>query len=139
MRSYPAASACGIVDVARITSTTTPTAAGAASPGVKATWTGIGLRYFAHGRNRRKDLLPPPRPRHGPVVLGVRTAHLHGVHDDGAGRDPLPGALGTTTRRAAHDTGRPPRRVRGSRRKGDARTDRPEHPRVHRRARAGQR
>src|SRR5262245_48010289 len=115
-----------MVDVARSTSTTTPTAAGAASAGVKATWTGIQLRYFAHVRNRRKDLLPPPGPGHGAVVLRVRAPDLHGVYDDGARRHPLPRALRTAPGRAAYDDRRAARGVRGSRREGDARADRAE-------------
>ncbi len=35
-------------------------------------------------------LLPPPRPAHRPVVLGVRSPDLHRLHDGGAGRSALP-------------------------------------------------
>jgi hypothetical protein len=43
-RSYPPASAWQIVEVARMTSITTPVGAAAASSGVKATWTRTPVR-----------------------------------------------------------------------------------------------
>ena len=67
-----------------------------------------------------RDLLPPSGPRDRALLLGVRAAHLHGVHDDGACRDPLSGALWQAAGRPARDTRRPARDLRGRRREGDS-------------------
>src|SRR4249919_993506 len=88
-----------IVDVARITSITTPSGALAASAGVKATWTRTDESYRRSGATLRGHvdahaLLPPPEPRDLRLLLRVRPPDLHGVHDAGAGRPALPGPLG---------------------------------------------
>src|SRR5918992_4804940 len=88
-----------MVEVARRTSTTTAIGADAVSAGVKTTSTFIRLRYFEHDGNCRQDLLPPPGSPHGSVLLGVWSPDLHGVHDDGAGRNPLPRARRRTAGR----------------------------------------
>src|SRR3954451_497194 len=98
-----------------MTSTTTPTGAAAASSGVKATCTTATTLTSTSGRTSRDHLLPAPRSRHRPLLLGVRPPDLHRVHDDGAGRDPLPGALRPGTGRRACEPGRPPRQLRGDR------------------------
>src|SRR5690348_15725991 len=95
-----------------MTSTTTPTGASRASAGVNATSIRTRLRYL----DPFALLLSPPGPRDRALLLGMRTAHLLRVHDAGAGRHPLPGALGQAAGRAARDAGRPPRGVRGRRR-----------------------
>ena len=50
---------------------------------------------------RHGDLLPPPEPRDGGVVLELRPADLPGLHDADPGRHALPGVLARRRPRSA--------------------------------------
>ena len=86
-RRYPTASACAIVEVARITSTTIPVGAEAASSGVNATWTRIVARLDRMAETAQ--VLPAPRPGDGRLVLRVRPPICPDCMTFGPGRDPL--------------------------------------------------
>src|SRR4249919_1676868 len=101
-----------IVDVARITSITTPSGAATASAGVKATWTRTAESYRRSGATLRGHvhahaLLPPPEPGDLRLLLRVRPPDLYGVHDRGPGRPALPGPLGQAAGRSARHGGGP--------------------------------
>ena len=74
----------------------------------------------------RTWLRPSSRPcyRHPDRLTGLSCSEcgrpdLHGVHDDGSRRDPLPGALRPAAGRATRDAGVQSRGLRGRRREGD--------------------
>src|SRR3954454_8639533 len=106
-------------------------------PPVKTTSAGavIRHRYAARrGRERPPLLLSPPGPGDRPLVLGMRAPHLLRVHDPGAGRPPLPRALGEAAGSAEGDARGHGRGIApGELRDDDA--DRPQRLRPPRRAR----
>ena len=67
---------------------TIPTGAETSSAGVKATWTRMDAGTLT-ARGRHAVLLPAPRSRDRPQLLGVRPPDLRRLHEHRAGRHPL--------------------------------------------------
>src|SRR6266508_5402533 len=108
-----------MVEVARRTSTTTPTGAAAASAGVNATWTRMDPGTLSpgydgrHGVHRAGDdglLSPPPRGDRRPV-LELRTADLHRVHGLQRRLNQVPRVRRPAGRRETRDHSGPARRA----------------------------